>query len=175
VVKANSTITFTVNGVTQGYIPVTAKDVHASVADRLSLYFDVIALTITPPNWVKSTIGFDWLHWPYSSSVTIKTRVDHGDIDDVRSVIANAYYLSAGAMPSVSVPALGESQGPATESHTGLGEVLATIEKKAKEAAKQFEQYEMIIVLGVIGVVALIMFSPAGKAGARSLGNVRLI
>jgi hypothetical protein len=78
-------------------------------------------------------------------------------------------------MPSVSVPALGESQGPATESHTGLGEVLATIEKKAKEAAKQFEQYEMIIVLGVIGVVALIMFSPAGKAGARSLGNVRLI
>jgi hypothetical protein len=33
----------------------------------------------------------------------------------------------------------------------------------------------MILVLGVLGIVALIMFSPAGKAGARSLGNVRFL
>jgi len=172
VIRANSTITFAVSGTTAGLIPTNALSVRTTVADRLSLYFDMLALTITPPSWMATVLNVEWLHWSYTASVTVKTRIDHGDIDDVRSVVANAFYIATGAMPTVSVPGAGEIQQNAPVDYPGTGiDLGAPLEK----LGEWFQNTEMILVLGVLGIVALIMFSPAGKAGARSLGNVRFL
>lgn len=165
-VAANTTITFAVSGTTAGLVPVDATDVRSTVADRLSLYFTVLALTVKPPSWIDGIVNVEWLHWSYTASVTLKTRIAYGDIDDIRSVVANAFYIATGAMPTVSAPALGETQQlPATDyPGSGIGDALG-------KAADKFLSAEMIIVLGIIGVVALIAFSPAGKA----IGNIRLL
>lgn len=168
-VRANSTITFSVSGTTAGLIPTNAVSVRSTVADRLSLYFDLLTLTITPPSWMQSILNVEWLHWSYTASVTLKTRVDHADIDDVRAVVANAFYTATGAMPTVSAPALGEVEQPTREDPgTGIGGFF-------KGLADRLQTAETVLVLGIVGVVALIVFSPAGKAGARSLGNIRAI
>lgn len=169
-IKAKSTITFSVSGTTAGIVPVDATDVRTTVADRLSLYFDLLALTIKPPSWLEGIVNVEWLHWSYTASVTVKTRVDHNDIDDVRSVVANAFYVATGAMPTISAPALGEMQQPPATDYPGSG-----IGDALKKAADKFVTAETIIVLGVLGVVALIMFSPTGKAAGGSLGKLRLV
>lgn len=165
-VAANTTITFAVSGTTAGLVPVDATDVRSTVADRLSLYFTVLALTVKPPSWIDGIVNVEWLHWSYTASVTLKTRIAYRDIDDIRSVVANAFYIATGAMPTVSAPALGETQQPPATDYPGSG-----IGDALEKAADKFLSAEMIIVLGIVGVVALIAFSPAGKA----IGNIRLI
>lgn len=171
-VRAKSTITFAVSGTTAGWIPTDATSVRSVVADRLGIFFDLIALTIKPPSWLENVVNVEWLHWSYTASVTVKTRVDHADVDDVRSVVANAFYVATGAMPTVSIPSAGEIQqiGPIAYPGTGvdLGDPLGKL-------GTMFQNAELILVIGIIAVVALIVFSPAGREGARSLGHVRLL
>lgn len=165
-IAANTTITFAVAGTTAGLVPTDATSVRSTVADRLSLYFDLLAFTLKPPSWIDGIVNVEWLHWSYTASVTVKTRIDHGDIDDVRSVVANAFYVATGAMPTVSAPSLGEIQQPPATDYPGSG-----IGNALEHVADKFLSAEMIVVLGIVGVVALIAFSPAGKA----IGNIRLI
>jgi hypothetical protein len=70
------------------------------------------------------------------------------------------------------VPGAGEIQQGTAVDYPGAG---VDFGEPFKKIGDWLQNAELIIVLGVVGIVALIVFSPAGKAGARSLGHVRLI
>lgn len=157
-VRAGETITFQVVGTTAGIIPVDATDLRTQVVDRLGLYFLVTNAAITRGSLLSNILDFQWLHWDYRATVTIKTRLGYGDLDDVRSVIANAFYQAGGALPTVTAPGYGETQGPAdTQTASGtLGSIGGFL-----------TQTEYLLVGGAVAIVALIAFSPATRAAAR--------
>lgn len=164
-VPANSTITFVVAGTTNTLLPADATNIRSRISDRLGLYFTVLNLTVTPKT------NLPWiLDWEYAGAVTIKTRLAYAESDDIRSVIVNAFYEAAGAMPTVTIPAQGEQQGPAVGDSPGLpGSGIF------KDIADRLQVAETTIILGILGIVALIVFSPAGREAGRSIGHIRAI
>lgn len=157
-VPAGSTITFSVVGTTAGLLPIDATDLRSRVVDRLGLFFTVLNCTIARGSTLGNIIDFQWLHWNYTATVTIKTRLAYGATDDVRSVIANAFYLAGGALPTVTTA--GET----------AGQVETTTGPDAFGGLKDLiTNTELLIVGGLVLIVGLVVFSPAGKTAAGAL------
>jgi hypothetical protein len=119
-----TTITFTVRGTTGDILPRTVANVRNDVIDRLTPFFDVASVDMS-----TSSILSDPLHslsdWPYTAKVHVTVRADYGDIRDVDSVIANAFYNAAGNLPTVTAD--GFEQGQGTDSTQGVSLTTALV------------------------------------------------
>jgi len=126
VVAPNTVLTIDVQGQTGGWLPTDDTALRAGVLNMLTPYFDIIGATITRGSMLANVLDFQWYHWNYSAVLTLKTRVGYASADDVRGIVAHAFYAAGGAMPSVSVRNVGESQGPGiNQEGLGLGGLLA--------------------------------------------------
>jgi len=119
-VRANTTITIDIVGQTGGWLPIDDTALRAGVLNALTPFFDVLSFTITRGSLISNVLDFQWFHWNYGAVLVIKTRVDHNDPDDIRSIVAGVFYDQGGAMPTVTLRTFGETQGPGV-SQTGLG------------------------------------------------------
>lgn len=101
--KAGSTVVFDVQGSTGGALPVDDTDLRNAVINNLAAYFEVLNVSITKGSMLTNILDFEWLHWNYAATVTIQTRMDYGDVEDLRGVIATAFYNGGGAVPVVTI------------------------------------------------------------------------
>jgi|SRR5882672_3181880 len=194
-VRAGDSLTFDVQGETGGFVPVDDTDLTAAVNDQLAQHFQVVRNDLTRGSAFSNIVTGQWLHWSYTAVVTVRLRGDYGSPADVGSIIANAFYNAGGAIPAVTSRELGESAGTGItttgpdfgsaiddliastsegigNAGRGLGEGLAGLFKPLTELATQTE---WLIVGGLVLIVALIVFSPAGRAAGRSVGNIRAV
>lgn len=124
--RAGSQVTFDVQGSTGGMLPVDDTDLRNALISKLAAFFQVVNIAIVKGSMVSNIIDFQWFHWNYSATVTIVTRMDYGDVTDLRGVIANAFYDAGGAIPTVTVRGVDMPQGPAvTNTGIGVGSLLA--------------------------------------------------
>lgn len=155
-VRADSVLTLQVEGQTGGWVPIDDTALRAGVLNRLTPYFDVIGATITRGSLLSNILDFQWFHWQYSAIVTIKTRVGYASADDVRSIVASAFYNTGGAMPSISISSLGETQGSGVEqSGLGLGGLFAGS--------------TALIVALAVGLVLVVAYAPNVRDVARAV------
>jgi len=125
---------FTVRGTTGEFFPRSVAYVKSHVIDQLSAFFDVQDVTLETSSFMQDPLGITLLEWPYSAQVRLTTRVDYGDIRDVDSLVAHAFYVGAGALPTVTAD--NEEQGQGTDTTTGLS-------------------LQTVLVLGVVAFVAI--------------------
>jgi len=155
-VKANTAITVEVVGQTGGWLPIDDTALRAGVLNRLTPFFDVLSCTITRGSLLANVLDFQWFHWSYSAVIVIKTRVDHGDPDDIRSIIAGVFYDQGGAMPTVTLRSFGETQGPGvTQTGPGLLDLLTGS--------------TAVLVVGVVLLVYVVAYGPNVGAVARAV------
>jgi len=155
-VAADSVLTLEVQGQTGGWVPTDDTGLRAGVLNRLTPYFDVLGATITRGSTLSNILDFQWFHWQYKAVLTIKTRIGYASPDDVRSIVAAAFYNAGGAMPSVSIRSLGETQGPGVE-QTGLG------------LGGLLTGSTALIVVGLVGLVYVIAYAPNVRDVARAV------
>lgn len=110
-VPAGQTIVFDVEGETGGWFPVDDTDLRAKVLAGLTPFFTVTEVAVTRGSTLSNVLEFQWYHWNYRAAVTLTTRVGYAALDDVRAVVAHAFYDAGGAMPTVTSPTYQESQG----------------------------------------------------------------
>jgi len=155
-VAADSVLTLEVQGQTGGWIPTDDTALRAGVLNRLTPYFDVISATITRGSTVANILDFQWFHWNYKAVIAIKTRIGYASPDDVRSIVASAFYNAGGAMPSVSIRSLGVTQGPG-------------VEQEGPSLGGLFAGTTAIVVLGLVGLVYVIAYAPNVRDVARAV------
>lgn len=185
-VPSGARLTFDVQGSTGGYFIVDDTTLRNEVVQRLSAFFSAPTVEITRGSTLANIVDFQWLHWNYSAVITLKTRIDYSEYDDIGRVIANAFYNAGGALPTVTSRDAGDTQGPAFTETGGVADFGASIEDLiAKTSAgvgtgldnlfkpltDLFKQTEYLVIGGIVLIVALIVFSPAGRTAARSLGR----
>lgn len=113
-------ITFTVKGVTGYLLPRNVESVRGIVIDGLTPYLDVISVSFDT-NSILSDPFHSLSNWPYTAHVTAITRVDHGDIRDIDSIVANAFYNAAGEVPTVTADGIEAPQADNTQAGISLG------------------------------------------------------
>lgn len=146
-VPANTVIVFDVQGQTGGFIGVSEADLRAGVLDGLTPFFTVQEASITSGSLLQDVLAFRY-HWFYSARVVIKTRVDYNQLDDVRAVIAHAFFEAGGAFPTVTSPSYQESQG-AANTETG---------PSVLDAVKGIAGFSTVLVVGVAIIAAVVWF-----------------
>lgn len=172
-VPHGSLIIFDVNGTTGGLAPVDDTDLRSRIIAGLAPYFTVMEVAITRGSTLSNIIDFQWFHWNYSAVVTLRTRSDYADVEDVRSVLIHAFYDAGGAFPTVTIRTLGEAQGPSVTTTGpsiagGVSDGLKAASDAVKALFAQLQTTEYLLIGGVVLIVALIVFSPAGRAAGRS-------
>jgi hypothetical protein len=155
-VAADSVLTLEAQGQTGGWIPTDDTALRAGVLNRLTPFFDVLGATITRGSTVANILDFQWFHWQYKAIVTIKTRIGYASPDDVRSIVGSAFYQAGGAMPSITIRSLGETQGPG-------------IEQEGPSLGGLFTGTTAVIVLGLVGLVYVIAYAPNVRDVARAV------
>lgn len=178
-VSAGTRITFAVSGVTSLYVGTTALAVQGHVVDALNAIFYVDSLTVTPPNVLTDVLNGFFVNTPYTAQVTVETRVDYAAVQDVASIVANAFANEVGAVPVVTAPAYGQpTPAPATTITTlpDFGTALQNaaagagtdLSKLFKPVTDLLDQAGLLVVVGIVVIVGLIAFSPTGPVvGAR--------
>jgi len=125
-ISAGRTITFAVAGDTGQWVPRTVADVRKDVIDALSPSFDVITLMINRTGgFSDDPINLYYWEWPYTAELTARPRSDYGDIRDVDALVAHAFYLAGGQMPTVTATSEGEApQDNAETEPPGIGSLI---------------------------------------------------
>lgn len=124
-VPAGTPISFQIAGDTGQWLPRTVADVRKDALDALSPDFDVITLAIVrTASLTDDPLNLYYWEWPYTATLDASPRSDYGDIRDVDQVVAHAFYLGAGQVPTVTAPGYGEPTDTNPESQppgvTGL-------------------------------------------------------
>lgn len=114
-VRAGTILTFDVTGQAGGWFAPEPGDVRAGVIDALHPYLTVHNLTLTKTSGWRD-IDFFW--WNYSARVDVQTKSDHARVDDVASIVAHAFYVGAGTLPTVTLGA--GTQAPAVVQPPGF-------------------------------------------------------
>ena len=99
-VRAGSVLDFDVRGTTTltwWGITFTTAQLRAEVVNYLSKDIDVIDVRITSPDTIITGV----LPYQYSATVRVRTRIDHAQSSDVGSIVAHAFYLAGGSLPTV--------------------------------------------------------------------------
>lgn len=168
-----TTVIFDVQGSTGGYLPIDDTDLRTAIIGNLAAFFEVLSVAIVKGSTLANIIDFQWLHWNYSATVIVRTRIDYALVDDLRGVIATAFYDAGGAVPSVTIRTVDDAQAPAiTNQGVDFGSAIDTLINATTKAAKPVTDLithtEWLIVGGLVVIVALIVFSPAGKAAGKA-------
>lgn len=123
-IQAGSTYTFDVQGTTGQWVPRTVAGVRADVLDQLSAYFDVEDVSIETTGFLSDPVHYV-TNWAYRSTIRASVRADYGDIRDVDSIIANAFYNATGDLPTVT--AQGQEGNQSDASTTAPGSSLTSL------------------------------------------------
>ena len=158
-VRAGTALTFVVAGRTAGLFPVNAGDVRNDVINRLIPFCTVDNVIINKPALGEIVDPSQWFHWDYTATVMLRPKADYGTADDVGSIIANAFYQAAGAVPTVTqgttiVPPIGQWG-------TTISDVVDSI---------TFSSPVMLAVLLVGGLALLVAYGP----NLKGIGKVSL-
>lgn len=123
-VTAGETITFDVQGTTGQWVPRTVAGVRQDAINALSPFFDVESVSVDSPSFLSDPIHYV-TNWPYRATVRATMRSDYGDVRDVDSIVAHAFYEAAGDLPTVTADHYEQGQGAAsTTSGTSVLGVL---------------------------------------------------
>lgn len=79
-------------------------DLQSGVMDILEKKFTVHSVSVMP----RSNVYIGYLSWPYRGEVILTTKVAYAKADDVASIVANAFYQVAGALPGACVDGYGQ-------------------------------------------------------------------
>ena len=125
-VKAGSVITFTVIGTTGEYLPRAVGSVRAKVIDGLTPFFDVADVSFSTASLLADPFH-SFINWPYTATVRATVRADYGDIRDVDSIVAHAFYNASGNVPTVTSAGLEPGQVGNTSTGVGLTSTLVLV------------------------------------------------
>lgn len=118
IVRTGTVLTFTVQGTTGEYIPRAVESVRALVIDGLTPFFDVADVSIETGSFLSDPLHY-LSDWPYTATVRATVRTDYGDIRDVDSIVANAFYNAAGNLPTVTADDFEAGQGDSATTAPG--------------------------------------------------------
>jgi hypothetical protein len=95
-------LTFTAVGKTSEYWPRTADGVRSDALDSLTPFFEVESLNIKTASALGDPVHFVLgVNWGYTATIRAKVRADYGDVRDVDSIVAHAFYEAGGEVPTV--------------------------------------------------------------------------
>lgn len=117
-IRNGQTLTFTVNGTTGQWLPRTVAGVRQDAIDALTPFFDVESVSVNSPSFASDPIHYI-ANWPYTAYVRATVQADYGDVRDVDSIVAHAFYEATGEIPTVTADALEQAQKPPDE-RTGV-------------------------------------------------------
>lgn len=103
-----TTITFTVIGQT-GFWPVSIASVRSDVIDGLTPFFDVQDVSLKTRSFLTDPVNYI-TEWPYEATVRATVRADYGDIRDVDSIVAHAFYNAGSVLPTVTASGYEQNQ-----------------------------------------------------------------
>lgn len=150
-VRAGQSVTLSVQGRTGGFFRPEAGAMRSDVIGFISAYFTVESVEINIRSALGSIAAGELWNYDYSALVTVKPRSDYGSPDDIASIVAHAFYITGGALPTVQVSSVSGSLGGVTSSGPDLGGAL-----------QSFADLPKILIVGIVALVAIIAFSPAG-------------
>lgn len=110
-INANTAVQFIVQGSTGEWVPRTPDDVRSNAVAAMSRYGTVLSLTINKEAGRLPISGIDLWDWRYTATGTLRTSYSHASLEDVRSIIAGAFWGAAGEQVTVSFPGYGEIAG----------------------------------------------------------------
>lgn len=104
----------------------TPAILHNEVMAILEKRFVVHSISIMP----RSLIWFGYQSWPYRAEVVVTTSIAYARADDAASIVANAFYQSAGSTPHACVDGYGPcelkpSVDPSYQPDSGFGKWAA--------------------------------------------------
>jgi hypothetical protein len=73
-----------------------AEDVRAGIINAMTPNLRIYSVTVRPTSFVA--VGA--LDWSYTASVVVASKVDHGMVDDIGSIVANAFWQVTGDVPT---------------------------------------------------------------------------
>lgn len=156
-VRSGSTLTYYVEGQTGGVFRPEVGVLRSQVIATLSQHFTVREVTINVRTLLGSISALELWNYDYSAIVRITARMDYGHVDDIGSIIANAFYVAGGALPVVS-----------SDWHDGpFGGIETTGPPIVENVTRALTDLPKLLVFGAIAVVAIVAFSPLGKAGVK--------
>lgn len=117
--------TFDVQGQAGEFQPRTVAGVRSDVIDGLTPFFDVADVAIVTPSFLSDPTAF-FVDWRYAAVVRATPRADYGDVRDVDSIVAHAFYDAAGELPTVTARGLEAGQGKAQDT-SGLSLTTALV------------------------------------------------
>jgi hypothetical protein len=103
-IRTGSAIRFDAAGSSDGW---DDADTRSRIDIELSKYFRVQAIDLKAGGSFAEYFG-----WPFRADITVTTREDYGELNDVSSIVAHAIYEATGYMPTVSVPSAGQPSQP---------------------------------------------------------------
>jgi len=159
-VRADTTLTFDIEGTTGGWLPIDDTDLRSGVANALTPFVDVLEVAITRGSFLANVIDVQWWHWNYRAVVTLRTRSAYADADDIRSVVAGVFYQAAGAMPSVTVRSFGEAQGAG---------VTQTSAPAVRAFLNALTGTGVLLLVAVVGLVWIVAYGPNVGSVARAV------
>jgi hypothetical protein len=117
------TLTFTAVGKVGEYLPRTVDSVRQGAIDGLTPFFDVESVNISAPSFLNDPFHIV-TNWGYTATIRATVQADYGDVRDVDSIVAHAFYDAAGEVPTVTSN-LEQSQAPprSTEGLTLTGAI----------------------------------------------------
>lgn len=146
-IPANTVLTFDVVGTTDVTFGTSPSVVRGIVVGALQPYFDAYTVDLIVPGVLSDLLSFDWVNTPYSAVVTLQTRASYADVDDVGSVIANAFYQAVSALPTVTARNSGEptpGSGIVT-SGPGIGDALSGV-------FAGLQTTTIVLIVGIVGL-----------------------
>jgi hypothetical protein len=99
-IRRGETLTFTVIGRVGEYLPRTESSVRQYAIDGLTPFFDVLSVNLKTKTFLNDPLHVV-TNWEYTATVRVTVKADYGDVRDVDSVIAHAFYNAAGELPTV--------------------------------------------------------------------------
>lgn len=138
-IAAGTTITFTAKGTTGQWLPRTVAGVRQDVIDGLTPFFDVLTVVFDTKDSIVPF--YNVANWGYTATIRATVRADYGDVRDVDSIVAHAFYDAAGDLPTVSAAGYEQAQGE-EDQRTGFSLTTA-------------------LVLGVVAIVAIAVIKVA--------------
>lgn len=126
-VPKGTRITFDINGNTSTWWPVSRNGIQSDVTDQLFVNFVVHDVSVENKAIQLGGPSSLYWNWDYKAIVSLTTKVDYRDIQDIDGIVGSAFVEAAGAMPIVT--ARNWEPGQTQESGTpwGLYAVLALI------------------------------------------------
>jgi hypothetical protein len=138
-VTRGTLMTFDVAG-SSSLFPHTSEGIRSDAIDELSHYFDRIQVSMTTESFTDDPLRM-FKPLEYTAVVQAAPLADYADPHDVASIVRNAFYNAAGALPTVTVRGVDVPIGPPKQQTPGLSLTTGLV----------------LIVVGLIAVAVIVV------------------